>query len=642
MNSHPAYGKRRGTRTILGMISSIVEIDGRALCLRISIDAGSISGWIEPPPNELRIGQVYSFVGKNAFFEEFGEQFLITSYSLSSPDLTVLPSFLAHHVPGLSSMRARRLVGMLGISVFECLQKHDVKSIAFAIGGATRMLLAELVLRHWDDYSLHSKISRQFLEADFPESLISSITAHYGTASLARISDNPYRLISFAEFGLVDNVAREHYGILPTDTRRLLGLVDAAVFRLFDQNQVSFTRAQLGATMNEIADVSNQAVHQGIDAAISIHRLIAIDSVTLMGDAFNQIQELVFTFLRKHVNAHRMAGAADSGNAPSQEVDVQHIADRTLRHSISAVTVDSMPSAFAFISTLLNTFPTSFSKLFVAAGNAALSSRITEKCGIDCGHFNRPSDFSSLNEVQNKLPRAILIVGTTIDVIAFARLLPHLRETDHLIFIGQNLPYASPRELLLPALLALLDFPHYVLPPTSTVCESPLDAMSRKLAGKREYNSRYSDSHGVFWLSVSPDQRDTAIAGISHQLLRHGSLIVATSAHAVSRLDSLLTKALSPSERRCITVSAVDALEPESGDSCLVALDDEAPHDPTWCHATLAAARIRTVFFSSRSGDELVVSPSAPNFHTSLLLKLWHPLAERLGGQSDATCTPLT
>lgn len=641
MNSHPAYGKRRGTRTILGMISSIVEIDGRALCLRISMDAGSISGWIEPPPNGLRLGQVHSFVGKNAFFEEFGEQFLITSYSLSSPDLSVLPTFLAHHVPGLSSMRARRLVGMLGISVFECLQKHDVKSMAFAIGGAKGIPLAELVFRHWDDYSLHSKISEQFLGTDFPESHINSIAAHYGTASLAKIADNPYRLVSFAEFHLVDNVAQELYGIPPTDTRRLLGLVDAAVYRLFDQNHLSFTRAQLAATMNEIADVSNQAVGRGIDAAISIDRLIAVDSVTFIGDAFNQMQESVFAFLRWHVNADLLAGATVNGNAPSPEVDVQHIADRVLRHSISAVTVDSMPSALAFISTLLNTSSPSFSKLFVVAGNAALSSRITEKCGITCAHFDRPSDFSSLDEDQYKRPRAILIVGATIDVIAFARLLPHLRETDHLIFIGQNLPYANPRELLLPALLALLDFPHYVLPPTLTFCESPLDAMSRKIAGKREYNSRYSDSRGVFWLSVSTDQRDTAIAGISHQLLLHGSVIVATSAHAVSRVDSLLTKALSPSERKSITVSAVDALEPESGDSCLVALD-EAHHDSTWCHATLASARIRTVFFSSSSGGEFAVSPIAPNFHTSLLLKLWRPLAERLGGPSDATCTPLT
>jgi hypothetical protein len=278
---------------------------------------------------------------------------------------------------------------------------------------------------------------------------------------------------------------------------------------------------------------------------------------------------------------------------------------------VSIILACEEPAAFRFVQCLADLFNSRNERCYVVAGSDALCQRIDAATGIQAVALHRAFEESPLKPSGTSLPRAIVVVSSTIDFVAMAKLLPQLLPTDQLFFVGQQLRHDANRALLLPALLAIDEIFRHQLPPSSND-NLAVDEASRGVpissADKSVYNPRESERLGLFWLCVTDDAFERAVIGVSHQLRRHGSVAIVTGdseerQHYARLTDEALAEIRTTIGHGMLSVITADALEPNDSDSSVVILRRPETRGAAWLHTASGTAARRAVVVSTVQSD---------------------------------------
>lgn len=608
MSLHPAYPPQDSSHTVQGLVVSTFDANPHARSLRLVTSRGIQSAWLwnGTIPFQVAPGQVWNFTGEIVDLEQYGEQLEIRQAVPAVPASRLLVPFLAHHVPGLSQQRARRMREVLGNGLVASIEGGDVAAIARALGRGAPVQLAALVVRIWADQVAYTELAQELYKYGITEKALRAAVGHYGQRSVAQVRDDPYRLLAFSELGPVDQAALRHFGMRKDDERRLMGTVDAAVYALHDRGSSIFTQRLLEKVLCELANLQRHQVITAINLALQHGRLVWASERHVMGEGFARIERAVIQFLAICNRSQPDSTAAASLTRNEEAREVGQVASEAAAAKVSIILAHEEPVAFKLVKCVADLFSSWNERCYVLAGSDALCQRIDAATGLQSMTLRRAVEDGLSEPSEVPSPRAIAIVSSTIDFVDMARLLPQLHPADRLLFIGQPLRHAGDRTLLLPALLSVDQIFRRELPP-NTINDPAAEAASRCVplssVTKAVYIPSESDRRGTFWICVADNQFERALVGVSHQLRRHGSVaIVARDGNERRHYAKLIKEALvdagAPGQGTVSVVTA-DSVEPGDSDSTVVVLRQPATHSAAWVQAAVSTAASRAVIVAT-------------------------------------------
>lgn len=636
MSLHPAYPPEGSVHTVLAMVTSSFDANAHARCLRLVTSRGIQSAWLrnEILPFEVAPGQVWKFTGEILNLGQYGEQFEIREGMQALPAGVLLIPFLTYHVPGLSQARAQRMWETLGDGLVYSMENGKVSSLARALGGPAATQIAALAVRTWVERVAYDQLAQELYQYGFTERILRAVVGHYGQQSLEYVRNDPYRLLAFAELGAVDRAALERFGISVDDERRLMGIVDAAVYALHDSGTVIFSRTQLETIVHQLADLRRQQVIDAVNIAFLHGRVVAATEHHLMGDGFARIERAVIQFLTADSRSLPEPTATRNCKNTVDTYQIGALVSEAATTRLSVILVREELAAFKFVKYLTEICKSRDEQCHVLAGSDALCQRIHAATGIQPVALRRAME-DGLVGSGTVLRRAIAIVSSTIDFATMAQLLPQLRPTDRLFFVGQPLRYVGDSARLLPALLAIDQIFRRVLPPSAAdfpAVDLASQGVPTPRVTKMVYNPRQSNDHGLFWICVANEAFERAVVGVSHQLRQHGSVIImGRGGDECGHYSRLIKEAVvgtgTTAGLGMISVVTVDGLEPGDSDSSVIILRQPEALGAVWFQAALAVAASRAVVVSTVGIEYQAPATQDDNSALSGFVTRWREIA---------------
>lgn len=224
----------------------------------------------EVMPRSPLQGEVWSISGVCRKHVDHGYQVNVSSCVLQRPSGRLIIKALAESraFPGIGAVTARKLWAEYGDRIYDLLDQGCLSPFAGLIGEA----LANVLVAGWQQLSVEADVYRWIDARGVPPILASKLIAIYGHEVIAKLEDNPYRLLAFTSWIQADYLGRAS-GIAPDDPRRLAAAADAVVY-LRLESQHTWTPSDLfagllGRQLCSDADVAQAAFEMAIrDRAI--------------------------------------------------------------------------------------------------------------------------------------------------------------------------------------------------------------------------------------------------------------------------------------------------------------------------------------------------------------------------------------
>lgn len=155
----------------------------------------------------------------------------------SPPRGRLLVSYLANNraFRGIGVARASALWKQFGEELYDVLEKGDARRLSPILGD---MVASELVIA-WAEKLEENKVIKWLARFNFNIRLAYKIIKIWGTEAIQKLSENPYRMLAFAPWTIVDRTALS-LGITHEDDRRLVAAVEWACYvRLDDKHTLT-------------------------------------------------------------------------------------------------------------------------------------------------------------------------------------------------------------------------------------------------------------------------------------------------------------------------------------------------------------------------------------------------------------------
>lgn len=168
---------------------------------------------------------------------------------------------------GIGRVKARRLWEGLGPSLYEALDSGDLDQL----GRHLAPELAAPLVEAWKVLG-KSRVLQWLQSKGFDPLTGRKVVEFFGEEAPDALKEDPYRLLSFsASWQKVDAFARTVFEIPPDDTRRLLGAVEEACYRLLDQGHTRADRNRLSRLVAPLLEAGGSpGEHQRlVDRALS-------------------------------------------------------------------------------------------------------------------------------------------------------------------------------------------------------------------------------------------------------------------------------------------------------------------------------------------------------------------------------------
>lgn len=162
---------------------------------------------------------------------------------LAMPSGEHIVSYIAGNAAfeGLGSVKARRLWERFGERLYALLDAGD----ASALDEVLTPDIAQRLVEAWAQQG-HSRVLQWLQAQGFDVRLGRKVIRFFGADAQLRIEEDPYRLLSFeGRWANVDRMARERFGVAPTDPRRVRGAVEEACYRIFASGHTAMVSADL-------------------------------------------------------------------------------------------------------------------------------------------------------------------------------------------------------------------------------------------------------------------------------------------------------------------------------------------------------------------------------------------------------------
>lgn len=194
---------------------------------------------------------------------------------LQMPSGAHVVEYLAHNsrYKGIGRVTAELLWATFREQLFAILDEGDATALADVVG-ATR---ASTLVQEWAEEGLSDSL--QWLHcAGVPLVLGRRVLAYFGKDAATRITENPYRLLSFSVgWKEVDSLARGQLAIEPDDERRLMAAIEETVYRRFSLGDTYVPRTELVAGLRVILKGENHQrdlIEKAIEQSEATRRLL--------------------------------------------------------------------------------------------------------------------------------------------------------------------------------------------------------------------------------------------------------------------------------------------------------------------------------------------------------------------------------
>ena len=193
-------------------------------------DDGSRYRFVAAPlvmPRSPLQGEVWSISGVRHKHVQYGSQVDVSSCVLQRPSGRLIIQALSESrsFPGIGAVRARKLWSECGDTIYGLLDQGDSSAFAGMIGEE----LAKVLITGWQEMIVEADVYQWLDARGVPPGLASKLIAIYGRETIAKLEENPYRLLAFTSWAQADQLGRAS-GIALDDPRRLVASTEAVVY----------------------------------------------------------------------------------------------------------------------------------------------------------------------------------------------------------------------------------------------------------------------------------------------------------------------------------------------------------------------------------------------------------------------------
>ncbi|ASL43705.1 ATP-dependent RecD-like DNA helicase [Burkholderia sp. AD24] len=599
------------------MVQSIYEVSPTSHCVRLLTEFGVEHAWLTEGrlSTQISVGQVWELSGGTIDLGESGEQFEIVSGVPGLPEGELLLEFLRHHVPGLGMVNLRRWKLIFGDDLPHVLARGEFSELSQCCRGPGSATLTRLAISIWNKHAAYTQIARELYAYGLDEPILRAFSEQYGCHGLEMLKNDPYRLLAYTDFERVDLLANRHYGIGSTDSRRLMGAVDASVYEWNDQGFPVASRTQLLATIERIAKLTSLQASQALELAEDRQRIIRVKNTWFLSEGNARTMALVTDRLFRHTPPIGPDSSETEGvHFDSVVTSVENLIEGVLAAQTSVVVTNSYASSLDVLRSLTSKLRASQHPYEIVGGTAPLVRRIRvdgipETISVDEPEAMRPP-------VPSNAYRTLMFASSTIDFISTARFLQHVHASDRLVFIGEPLSFSYTRRLpLFPVLLSIDSVSRFVCsddagPSNCSADQTPgLKELLNGQLDKIRYDSRHSERQGIFSVSIKKSDFCRAALGLCYQLSKLGTVSVvlhpAQAKHDYLRAFGAQRGHQAPYESGYVTVDYADAIEPGVSDSSVVMLAGSLSDSVRWVKTAVRTARTRAIVVGLLPNDAL-------------------------------------
>ena len=220
------------------------------------------------------VGESWLLEGVSRRHPKYGDQVHVEHAILVAPSGRLVTDFLVRH-PAFNGLRigkakARRLWEDLGQDLGAVLGQGDMEKL-------TRVLSAECaqkLVEAWRAVSDEAGIVAFLDHHGFDLDLANKIRKVWPRDTLAKLRENPYRMLTFSAWEKVDRMARS-LGVADDDPRRRTAAVEACLYRRLDAKHTLTSVGTLGATVMAALRCGKSTARGAIDHACRGHAIVA-------------------------------------------------------------------------------------------------------------------------------------------------------------------------------------------------------------------------------------------------------------------------------------------------------------------------------------------------------------------------------
>ncbi|MCI0365689.1 MAG: ATP-dependent RecD-like DNA helicase [Phycisphaerales bacterium] len=221
------------------------------------------------------IGEVWSLEGENRRHPQYGDQVHIERASLIQPTGRLVVDFLLKHPAfdglGIGKAKVARLWAEFGPDLDAVLTKGDVEKLS----GVLSMESAQRLAEAWRAVSEEAGVVSFLEHHGFDIRLANKVRRIWPDAPLAKLQENPYRMLAFAAWEQVDRTARS-LGVAQDDPRRRVAAVEACLYRRLDAKHTLTPEAMLLQGVCAAVGARNTHIaHAAVVRALSEHAIVA-------------------------------------------------------------------------------------------------------------------------------------------------------------------------------------------------------------------------------------------------------------------------------------------------------------------------------------------------------------------------------
>ncbi len=243
-------------------------------------------------------GEVWTLQGETHRHTTYGDQVYVEQASLVQPTGRLIVDFLLKHPAfdglGIGKSKAGRLWAEFGADLYDVLDKDDVEKLSSVLPVESAQKLVEA----WHSVVEEAAVVSFLDHHGFDTRLASKVRRVWPEEPLARLQQNPYRMLAFADWEKVDRAARS-LGITEDDPRRQVAAVEACLYRRLDAKHTLTPKPiLLDGVCEALATRNTFVARAAVDRALREHAIVAAeDGYQPLGAAV--MEEAVANFLRE-------------------------------------------------------------------------------------------------------------------------------------------------------------------------------------------------------------------------------------------------------------------------------------------------------------------------------------------------------
>jgi exodeoxyribonuclease V alpha subunit len=387
-------------------------------------------------------------------------------------------------------VKARRLWDAFGDDLYRVLDDGDVDSLSKHVNSDVASSAIEKwaiagngsALKWMQDIGLDVKIGRKVLE-------------FHGTHTPERLSEDPYRLLSFsASWRKVDEIACGTFGMAPDDPRRILGAVEEACYAAFAEGHTFILTCNLMSRIHELLGSNSwPLVSSALDVGSSNGSFV-VGTYGVQPTGAAAMEHVVARFICQHVR--KLSPLVSSSQLAAHILEYEGISGLILNseqrsavglvnsHPISLVTGGAGVGKTTVLKAMYGIYDSSKTAVIQMALAGRAAKRMEEATGRPAStiakflHRTKPGDLTG--------PTVLLIdEASMLDIASMSAVCERLSPTTRLVLLGdphQLMPVGP--GLVLHALVGVDRVPHVELTTVKRYGGAVLKAANSIRAGK--------------------------------------------------------------------------------------------------------------------------------------------------------------